>query len=430
MRASRAIAIVLAVFAATLQRSAAAAEPLQLSFGVYTSDRPTDMYKAFKPILVHLESTLSKSLERPVQIRLRVFNSYDQARTALVDEDLDFARFGPSSYILAKEANPRIHLLAVEEQEGGLTFKGVVFTTEQTGVKRIADLRGKSFAFGDMDSTIGRYLAQQFLVDAGIYAKDLSKFDYLQRHDRVVEAVLAGKFDAGAAKEGTVAKFKGKGVKVLETFDNVTKPWVARSKLDAKIIRAIEQCLEETRDEKILDAIGEKITGFSIEHAKDEIYDSVRRGMKKADDFIKGPPQPGSSPADSQGSPANGGVPAVTPETSPPAEPGDSKSSGATSSIFKPSEDELQALGALLPHLEPISVPAGPAVPRSDGGDGTYAAAPSAAAALVPTRGTLPQPEPWPASARLDAAADREPESAAPADASAPDCSSLLEFDR
>jgi phosphonate transport system substrate-binding protein len=243
MRASRAIAIVLAVFAAALQRSAAAAEPLQLSFGVYTSDRPTDMYKAFKPILVHLESTLSKSLERPVQIRLRVFNSYDQARTALIDEDLDFARFGPSSYILAKEANPRIHLLAVEEQEGGLTFKGVVFTTEQTGVKRIADLRGKVVC-----------LRRHGLHDRALSGAAIPRRRRHLRERPLQVRLLAearqggrgrarGEIRRGAAKEGTVAKFKGKGVKVLETFDNVTKPWVARSKLDAKIIRAIEQCL-------------------------------------------------------------------------------------------------------------------------------------------------------------------------------------------
>jgi phosphonate transport system substrate-binding protein len=258
-------------------------DALHLSFGVYTSDKPTDMYRAFKPILVYLEGALSESLSKPVQIKLRVFNSYDSARDALVNEEVDFVRFGPSSYILAKEKNPGVQILVIEEQEGQYQFKGVIFTRVDSGINAIKDLKGRSFAFGDPDSTIGRYLSQSFLVGAGIHQKDLWKHEYLERHDRVVDAVVSGKFDAGAAKEGTYAKFKDKGLKVLETFDNITKPWVARSKLDAATTGAIRKSLAALKDKKVLDALGEKITGFNSEVAKDEMYDPVREGMKRAE---------------------------------------------------------------------------------------------------------------------------------------------------
>ncbi len=264
-------------------------DALQLNFGIYTSDKPTDMYRAFKPVLLELENALTKELSRTTQIKLRVFTTYEAAREALLKEEVDFARLGPSSFILALEKNPAVRLLVIEEQEGQHTFKGVIFTRENSGVQEIKDLKGKSFAFGDPDSTIGRYLSQSYLVSAGIYARDLSKFEYLDRHDKVVDSVLAGKFDAGVAKEGTVAKFKNKGVKVLETFENVTKPWVARSKLEAKIGDTIQKCLGALKDKKALDSIGEKITGFDVEHAKSEIFEPVRIGMKKAEEFAKGP---------------------------------------------------------------------------------------------------------------------------------------------
>ncbi|MBI4601391.1 MAG: PhnD/SsuA/transferrin family substrate-binding protein [Planctomycetes bacterium] len=267
---------------------AEAAEPLQLTFGVYASDKPTDMYKAFKPVLVFLEGSMGKRLEMPVQIKLRVFNSYDAARATLVKAEIDFVRFGPSSYILAKDASPGISILAIEEQAGQYEFKGVIFTRLDTGIKSIKDLRGKAFAFGDPDSTIGRYLSQSFLVDAGIFAKDLSRFEHFDRHDRVVEAVLGGKFDAGAAKEGTFAKYKDRGLVVLETFPNITKPWVARAGLDAAVAAAVRDGLASCKDKLVLDAMGEKITGFNLEHAKDEKYEPVRVGMKKAEAFLKG----------------------------------------------------------------------------------------------------------------------------------------------
>jgi phosphate/phosphite/phosphonate ABC transporter binding protein len=276
---------------------AAADEPLQLTFGVYTSDKPTDMYRMFKPILVHLEGVMTKDLARPVKIKLRVFNSYDAARKALVSEEVDFVRFGPSSYILAKDENPGVVLLAIEEQEGQFAFKGVIFARNDSGIDRIEDLRGKSFAFGDPDSTIGRYLSQAYLVNKGIYAKDLLKYQYLDRHDRVVAAVLGGDFDAGAAKESTFNKFRDQspGLKALETFDNVTKPWVARSKLEPRLCEVVRKALFALKDKKVLDAMGEKITGFV--EAKDEMYKEVRIGMEKSSEFLKGPPPAGAKEA-------------------------------------------------------------------------------------------------------------------------------------
>jgi phosphonate transport system substrate-binding protein len=267
-------------------RGAEPDDAINLNFGVYTSDKPTDMYRQFKPVLVYLETTMGKHLSKPVKIKLRVFNSYDGARKALVAGELDFVRFGPSSYILAKQENPDISILAVEEYEGSLTFKGVIFVREASGIKKIEDLRGKSFAFGDPDSTIGRYLAQSFLVDKGIYAKDLAKYQYLDRHDRVVAAVLAGTFDAGAAKEGTYLKFKDQGLESLVTFDNVGKPWVAKSGVPAPIREAIAKSLVELKDKKALDAMGEKITAFV--EGKDEYYEPVRVGMKKSEEFLRG----------------------------------------------------------------------------------------------------------------------------------------------
>jgi phosphonate transport system substrate-binding protein len=271
----------------------AAGGPLALGFGVYTSDKPTDMYRSFKPILVILEDSLSKSLSRPVQIKLRVFNTYDAARKALVADEVDFVRFGPSSYILAKEENPGVQLIAIEEQEGSLSFRGVIFTRNDTGIRTLADLRGRSFAFGDPDSTIGRYLSQALLVEQGIHARDLSKFQYLGRHDRVVAAVLSRDFDAGACKDSSFLKARDQGLVELKDFPNVTKPWVVRSKLDPALVKEIRKALLQIKDKKALDAIGEKITGFA--EAKDEMYQSVRDGMKASDEFEGRQRSPGPS---------------------------------------------------------------------------------------------------------------------------------------
>ena len=50
--------------------------------------------------------------------------------------------------------------------------------------------------------------------------------------------------------------------------------------------------LFDLEERKVLDAMGEKITGFA--EASDEMYTVVRDGMKKSGEFIKGPPPAGA----------------------------------------------------------------------------------------------------------------------------------------
>lgn len=258
------------------------ADSTALTFGVYTSDKPTVMYKMFKPLLGHLEEKLSKRLEKDVRIELRIFKSYEKANEALVNGDVDFVRFGPASYVIAKRKNPEISLLAIEEKKGKHTFHGVIFTHRDSPVSSLRELKGKTFAFGDENSTIGRYLSQAALADAGIRASDL-KFDYLGRHDRVVTSVLHRRHDAGAAKESTYKRYEDRGLKVLFRFENTTKPWVARAGLDPELEASLREALLYLQESRALKHL--RISGFG--KVKDEDYESVRDGMEKSKRFLE-----------------------------------------------------------------------------------------------------------------------------------------------
>ena len=85
----------------------------------------------------------------------------------------------------------------MEDKKGERRFSGVIVVGADSSIKRLADLAGKRFAFGDENSTIGRYLAQAELVKAGIRARDLAHYEYLGRHDLVAKAVSLGDFRAG-----------------------------------------------------------------------------------------------------------------------------------------------------------------------------------------------------------------------------------------
>ncbi len=265
--------------------TAAAPTSVELVFGVYATDLPTVVYRQFLPMLEEVQVQLAKTLACQASVDLRIFKTYDGALDALVKGDVDFVRFGPSSYILAKARQPGVTLLAMEDNDGEKVFQGVIAVRADSPIKTLADLRGRKFAFGDENSTIGRYLAQLQLVKAGITAKDLAGHAYLGRHDKVFAAVEIGDFDAGAVKENTFDKMNAKGkLRELVRFDNVTKPWVARAGLDATVAAGLQKVLLDMKDKALLKDVG--ITGFRA--VKDSDYNSIRDAMPAAEKFMQG----------------------------------------------------------------------------------------------------------------------------------------------
>lgn len=275
---------VLLVSAALYAQKSEQATTIDLTFGVYTTDKPTVMYRQFMPLVEMVQDRMEAALHREVAIEFRIFKTYEAAREALLASSIDFARFGPASYVLAKQRNPAIELLAMETNKGKKTFPGYIVVRNDSPIQRLAQLRGRRFAFGDKNSTIGRYLAQKELLDAGLFISDLSKHKYLGRHDLVFRAVELGDFDAGAVKSSTYKKLNLKGrLRVLAKFDNVTKPWVARANLDPATRLALSNALIGLKDLATLKAL--KADG--LVQAKDEAYDIIRKSMAASRGFTK-----------------------------------------------------------------------------------------------------------------------------------------------
>lgn len=253
---------------------------LDLKFGIYTSDKPTAMYKKFKPIINYLESDL-KTKGINAKIKLKIYPSYEAAIDGLVKGEYDFGRFGPASYILTKEKNPNVKLLVMEHKKGKKVFNGVFIAKVNSTVKSLSDLKGKTFAFGSSKSTIGRYLSQAELLKVGISSKELRSYKYLGRHDKVALAVLSGDFDAGAVKEKTFKKYKDRGLKSIKKFENVTKPWIVKAGMSKKIYKNLQQSMIDLKDKKVLKVF----KGDGFVKSSDKEYDKIRIGMNLSKRF-------------------------------------------------------------------------------------------------------------------------------------------------
>ena len=167
--------------------------------------------------------------------------------------------------------------------EGKKTFKGVIAVHEDSDIQSISDLGNHSFAFGNELSTIGRFLAQKELLDAGLKAENLDRYAYLGRHDRVGAAVGNGEFDAGVLKSSTFQKMVKKNVPIRElvSFDNVTKPWLASASLDETLVATMRDVLLTLDNQDVL----KKISKSGFLEGSDEDFVPIRDAMSISKGF-------------------------------------------------------------------------------------------------------------------------------------------------
>ena len=263
------------------------AAEISLKFGLYSSKKPTEMVEQYRPLLSCMETQLTQRLNTPVTIHTRVVKTYEEGIQAIVDGSFDFTQIGPVSYVEAREKNPAIEILAIESARGRKTVNGIICVASTSPIRALADIKGRSFAFGDQFSTTGRYNSQLYLLQHGITAKALSRYDYLERHDRVGLAVAAGEFDAGALNERTFKKLNANGtqLRALAEFPIVGRPWVARSGLPSHVRDGLRQVLLELKDTRALAALGEE--GLIFLPGMDGDFVSTRTAVQMNDQFFK-----------------------------------------------------------------------------------------------------------------------------------------------
>lgn len=256
---------------------------ITLTFGTYAADKPTETVRKYRPFLSFLADRMTERLGEKVSIKMHIAKEYEEGIRQLAEGEVDFARFGPASYVMVKEENAAVRIIAIESKKGEKRFKGVIVVHRDSAVQSLEELAGLTFAFGDELSTIGRYLAQAQLLEAGISGADLHSFSYLGRHDLVGEAVGAGKFTAGALKESTFKKLVAKGVpiRVLMSFDNVTKPWLASAGLDDTVLETMRAVMLSSQNEEIVRRVSKN--GFLA--SEDADYDIIRDAIEHSRGF-------------------------------------------------------------------------------------------------------------------------------------------------
>jgi phosphonate transport system substrate-binding protein len=219
------------------------------------------------------------SRQMGAEVNLVIPTNYNATVEALGNGSLDFAYLGGLTYLKARRQYGVVPLV---QRTSDLEFHSLFITGTNSGINSLADLKGKTFAFGDINSTSGHLMPYLELKQAGINVDTDLKFRYTGSHPATAKAVESGAVDAGALDESVYNAMiaDGKLDKTKVRVFYTSKPfvdyvWVARRDVspDQKenFILAFTR-LKEGRD----DAILQILRGKSFVRASDEEYGVLR----------------------------------------------------------------------------------------------------------------------------------------------------------
>ena len=163
----------------------------ELRISAIPDENPQEMLRIYAPFAEYL----TKEIGIPVKFTPVV--DYAATVEGLAANRLEMVWYGGlTSVQAAKQAKgARRVIMRKEDAE----FKSHFITRKDTGIKALADLKGKTFAFGSVSSTSGHLMPRYFLLKGGVNPeKDFSKFSFSGAHDATAAWVEAGQVDAGA----------------------------------------------------------------------------------------------------------------------------------------------------------------------------------------------------------------------------------------
>jgi len=152
-----------------------------------------------------LQAYLTKAMGQSVSVEAP--GTFKETVAGLADGSYDFACLGALVYI---RAHAKYGVIPLVQRASDLRYHSVFITGTDSSIHSLRDLKGKKFAFGDIDSTSAHLMAYRELKQAGIDPETDLKSRYSGSHPATAAMVANGTVDAGAIDE-TVFEFLIRG---------------------------------------------------------------------------------------------------------------------------------------------------------------------------------------------------------------------------
>lgn len=256
-----------------------AGHPEVLIFGVLPIHNPQHLHETYGPLVEYLNRNLPG-----ITIQLEASRSYEEFEKKLYSRRFHFAL--PNPYQTLNSLKHGYHIFAKMGEDD--KFRGIILVRKDSGINRVADLKGKTVSFPAPTALAATMMPLSFLHSHGLDVnKDINRL-FSGSHESSIMNVSLGKSDAGATwlppwqafiehNPGLSAELEVK----WETPHLVNNGLVARDDIPPEMVEKVRSLLvtlhthEEGR--RLLAAL--LLTHF--ENATEATYQPVRDFLKK-----------------------------------------------------------------------------------------------------------------------------------------------------
>lgn len=270
-------ALVLTVCAGLPQH--ASAQPRALTIGLIPAEDSQAMIESSRQVLDALQQQLG------MPVKPFVATDYNGVIEALRAKKLDVAYLGPFSYVLASSvAEVEAFSVAVTKKTGQSAYWSVILARKDSGLRSVAELKGRNFAFVDPSSASGHLFPKAGLQQTGLDPDAyFGRVVFSGSHDASILAVANRKVDAAAVADRIFNSAVAKGTVKQDDFVVLwssrpipESPMVWRKDLDPALKEKLARALANLKDVKWGDQ--GVLNGF--QPTSDAAYDVVRDTAK------------------------------------------------------------------------------------------------------------------------------------------------------
>lgn len=297
------VAILCIMAMMTILTVSAEAKETCLIMGLIPAEDPKAMIEQYKP--------MKDWMEKDMGMCIQIFTATDYTGVieAMRAKKVDFAWFGPFSYVLAHERAGAEAFAVGMDAKGNTTYRSYLVATHETaqklgissplegesGMKTLLERLGNpkkafTFTFTDTASTSGYAVPRYFMHKAGIDPdKAFKKAGFIGTHDAAELAVKNRTVDIAADNDVTYPKMLESGK--ISAHSNVIiwkspalpgSPMAYRSDLPENIKAALKKAIARVPKD-VVTGYG-KITGYQL--VTDRDYELIK-DVKKVIDNLK-----------------------------------------------------------------------------------------------------------------------------------------------
>lgn len=232
---------------------------------------------------------IARRLEKVTGLHFKtsVATSYAAVIEAMGAGKVDVGWLATFSYVLAREKYG-VDIILMVIRFGSPFYRGQIMVGANSGINKLADLKGKTFAFVDPASTSGHLYPKSLLLSKGFDPKAFfSRSVFVGSHNAVVLSILNGEVDGGAtyddARAAVAKSFPEifKKLKVIAYTENIPNDVVAvRKGLDHALKQSIKEGLKYLTQTPDGSKVLKEVYGISGLADLDAFFDPVRKAGK------------------------------------------------------------------------------------------------------------------------------------------------------